>query len=437
MSAGVITLLLFASFVLFLALGLPLAFALGGVAMVFTLLLWGAPALFQVATAAFGTMSGFVLIAIPLFIFMANVLRGSGIADGLYEMMYRWMGPLKGGLSMGTVLICTVFAAMAGISGAATVTMGVLAIPPMLERHYNKNIAVGCVAAGGALGILIPPSIPMIVFATVAGESTGRLFMAGVLPGILLSGLFNIYIGIRCAFQPHLGPPIPPEERASWGEKLASVRELILPLLLILMVLGTIYAGVCTPTEAAGIGAAGSLVCAAIHRRLTWPMLKDAAFLSLRLSSMVLWIVIGAVCFVTVYTATGCPQIVNTLVAELPVGRWVILIGMQLILIILGMFLDPIGIIMIAAPIFMPIIRALGFDPIWFGILFTVNLEMAFLTPPLGFNLFYLKGIVPKDITLADIYRSIVPFVALQALGLAIIMLFPQIALWLPSMMFT
>ena len=436
MSIELITILIFGFVVVGLALGLPLAFALGGVAVVFTFFLWGPEALYMVASRTFGVMSAFILVAIPLFIFMANVLERSGSAEDLYSMMYHWMGPLRGGLAMGTVVICTLFAAMAGISGAATVTMGLIALPSMLKRHYDKNIAVGCIAAGGALGILIPPSVIMIIYALMAGVSVGKMFLGGIFPGLVLATLFIVYIGIRCAIQRDLGPVVPPEERVGWREKLISIRAVIIPVLLVIGVLGSIFTGIASPSEAAAIGATGSLLSAAIYRRLNWKMLKEAWYRTLKLNVMIMWIVVGASLFTAAYTAIGAPELIKTILMEMPGGRWGILIGIQATFFILGMFLDPTGIVLITTPIFVPIIKTLGFDPIWFGILFVINMEMAYLTPPFGFNLFYMKGVVPKGITMGDIYRSIVPFVGLQLVGLIICMIFPQIALVLPNLIF-
>jgi tripartite ATP-independent transporter DctM subunit len=325
-----------------------------------------------------------------------------------------------------------IFAAMCGISGAATVSMGLIALPSMLERKYNKDIAIGCISAGGALGILIPPSVPMIVYGVFSGESIGALFASGVLPGILLGCLFIAYIAIRCYVQPALGPSLPKEERATWAEKLASLRAVILPLALVAGVLGSIFTGVTTPTEAAAIGALGALFCAAISRSLTWKIFKECCYGTVRLSCMVVWIIIGAAAFTSLYTAIGAIDFIKEVVAALPVSRYVILFGMQFILFILGMLMDPGGIIMICTPVFVPIIKGLGFDPVWFGLLFIVNMEMAYLTPPFGFNLFYMKSIVPKGITMGDIIHSIIPFVGLQALCLIICIIFPEIALWLP-----
>lgn len=432
MSIEITTLLLFGGLVLFLALGLPLAFVLGGVGMIGCYFLWGSKGLYIAAAQAYGAMGKFTLIAIPLFIFMAMILERAGVAENLYTMMHRWMGPLRGGLAIGTVLICTIFAAMAGISGAATVSMGLIALPEMLKRKYDKLIAMGCISGGGALGILIPPSVPMILYATLTGESVGGLFAGGVFPGILLAFLFVLYISIRCFFQPHLGPALPKEERASWPEKFASLKAVILPLIIIVMVLGSIYAGVCTATEAAALGVLGAVISAAVYRKLTWVLIKEACYRTANLTAMIIWILIGAYCFTSVYTGTGAHELMEKLLLSIPGGKYAILITIQAVFFVLGCILDPAGIIMICTPVFIPVIKSLGFDPLWFGVLFIMNMEMGYLTPPFGFNLFYMKAIAPPDVTMSDIYRSIVPFVALQALGLAIVIIFPEIALWFP-----
>jgi len=436
MSIELITVLLFATMLVLLALGLPLSFALGGTGVIFIFFLWGPVALLNAPVTVVGQMRTFVLIAIPLFIFMAMILERAGIADELYELMYRWMGGLRGGLAMGTVLICTLFAAMAGISGAATVTMGLIALPSMLKRGYNKQIAVGCIAAGGALGVLIPPSVMMVLYALFAEESVGRLFAGGVFPGLLLSSLFIIYIGIRSFLQPELCPALPEDQRATWKEKFTSLKAVILPMVLVVAVLGSIFGGVATPTEAAAVGVIGAFLCSIILRRFTWKGLGVATVRTMRLTSMILWIVVGATIFVHIYTAVGAQDLVRNIIIALPVAPVVILIGIQLTFFIMGMFLDPAGIVMLTAPVFVPVAVSLGWDPIWFGILYAINMEMGFLTPPFGVNLFYLKGIVPKDVTMADIYRAIVPFVGLQAIGLIIVILVPQIAVWLPNQIF-
>lgn len=436
MSLTVLTILLFLTLLGTLILGLPLVFCFGGTTIVFILWQWGPEALFMVASTAYGEWTSYILLAVPLFIFMANILERSGIAEDLYEMMYRWMGPLRGGLAMGTVAICAIFAAMAGISAVATVTMGLIALPSMLKRGYDRLIAVGCVSAGGTLGILIPPSVMMILYGSLTGTSVGKLFMGGVIPGILLAVIFILYIGIRCFFQPHLGPSVPPEERFSMKEKLVSLKSIVFPIALILLVLGVLYLGICTPTEAAGIGAMGAFLLLFINRKFTWAILIDSLRRTCRLSAMVLWILLGAKCFSHIYMAMGASELVYSVFSGLEVNRWVLIVAMQFILLILGFFMDPAGIIMICAPVFVPLAVKLGFDPVWFGILFTINTELGYITPPFGFNLFYMKGIAgPMGISMQDIYRSIIPFVFLEILGIAIIMLFPSLAMWLPDTM--
>jgi tripartite ATP-independent transporter DctM subunit len=434
-SIEVITLLLFGALILFLLLGLPLAFVLGGVGVVGCYFLWGPKGLMIASSQAYGAMGKFTLLAIPLFVFMAMILERAGVADDLYTMMHRWMGPLRGGLAIGTVLICTIFAAMAGISGAATVSMGVIALPAMLKRNYDKLIAMGSISGGGALGILIPPSVPMILYATLTGESVGGLFAGGIFPGLLLAILFILYIGLRCFLQPQLGPALPLEERATWGEKLSSLKAVILPILIILMVLGSIYGGICTPTESATLGVVGAVISAGVYRKLNWTLAKEACQRTATLTAMILWILIGAYCFTSVYTGTGAHELMEHLLLSIPGGRYIILFTMQVVFFILGCILDPAGIIMICTPVFVPVIKSLGFDPLWFGVLFIMNMEMGYLTPPFGFNLFYMKAIAPPGVTMGDIYRSIVPFVALQAMGLVVVILFPEIALWFPRML--
>ena len=433
MGEGTITALLFGSIILGLLSGLPLVFVLGGIAVVFIYFFLGPASLMIVSATAFGVMDNFILTALPLFIFMGILLQHSGIAESLYEMIYKWIGGIRGGLAVGTVGICTIFAAMSGISGAATVTMGVIALPSMMKHNYGKEICVGCISAGGALGILIPPSVLMIVYGVFAGESIGALFAGGVFPGLLMALLFIIYILIRCHLNPKIGPAVPVEERASWDEKVRSLRAVVPPIFLIVIVLGTIFFGIATPTEAAAIGALGALLCAVLAKKLTWEVIKTACFGSLNLSCMIIWIIIAGSCLTAIYTAVGAVDFMQDVVSALPVSRYVVLVGIQFTLLFLGMILDPGGIIMICTPVFVPLIKSLGFDPVWFGILFIVNMEMAYLTPPFGFNLFYMKAIVPPDVTMVDIYKSVTPFVLLQVLCLVLLVLFPEIVLWLPS----
>jgi len=435
MSIEYLTLLVFGLFLVFLAMGLPVVFGLGGTAVIATYFLWGPQALHMVASRTFTNANSFVLLAIPMFIFMGCMLEKSGMAKDLYTMMYKWMGPIRGGLAIGTVTICAIFAAMVGITGAATVSMGLVALPSMLKHNYNKQIALGCVSAGGALGVLIPPSVLMIILGLYTNTSIGGLYAGGILPGILLAVMFNIYIFVACLIKPEWGPALPPEERATWKEKFIALRAVILPIVLIVGILGSIFMGAATPSEAAALGAVGSILCAAVYRTLNWPTLREACHVTLRLSCMVMWIIFGASVFTALYTAIGAHDLTRQLLSYLPGGRWGVVIGMQAMWMIMGCFLDPNGIIMITAPIFFPLINSLGFDPVWFGVLFVVNMEMGYLTPPFGFNLFYMQAIAPKGVVMTDIYKSIIPFVMIQAVGLVLCMIFPEIIMWLPKIL--
>ena len=435
MSFDFLNWLLFGGLIVFVALGLPIVFCLGGVAVIFLLLVWDPPYYQAIYWDMQRVLGSFSFLAIPLFIFMANMLERSGIAEDLYTMIHHWIGRLAGGLAMGTVLICTLLSAMVGLSGAAVVTMGVTALPSMLKRGYDKHIAIGSIAAGGTLGILIPPSVIMVVYAIAAKESIARLFLAGILPGLLLSSIFIAYIGIRCRLQPHLAPSLPPKERANWKEKFTSLRSVILPVSLVVLVLGSIFMGIATVTESAAVGAAGAILCAVILRRFTWQKFKETNYETLKLTCMIMWILIAALSFTRAYIIIGVLQFFQEVFTGLPLGPWGAIIVIQLTFLLLGCFLDPFGILMVTMPVFIPIITSLGFDPVWFGIIFVVNMEMAYLTPPVGLNLFYMKGVAPKGTTMGDIYRSIMPFVLLQGFVLALLTIFPQIALWLPNLL--
>ena len=422
---------MFGSLVIGLILGLPLAFLLGGIAVTCTYFLWGPNAITMIVLLAFDWSKNFLVMAIPLFIFMGLLLERSGVAERLYEMMYRWSGGLRGGLAMGTVGICTIFAAMTGITGAATVTMGIIALPAMLKRNYNRGLAMGSIATGGTLGILIPPSVMFIIFGLVTGTSVGKLFAGGILSGLVLSLLIMSYIGLRAFLQPHLAPAS--EVSFTLRQKIQSLAAVIAPSLLILAVLGAIFYGVATPTEAAAVGAFGALICVFAYGRFSWRLFREICYSTLRISGMVVWIIIGAACFVSLYTSLGATELIRETIVGLEVNRWLILAGSMFIVFIMGMFLDPGGIIMLAAPIFHPIVTALGFDPIMFGVIFIINVQIGYITPPFGFNLFYLKSVAPPDMTMGEIYLNIYPFVAVMIVGMATIMVFPQLATWLPS----
>jgi tripartite ATP-independent transporter DctM subunit len=364
------------------------------------------------------------------------ILERTGVANSLYRMMYLWWGGTRGGLAIGTVFICAVFAAMCGISGAAVVAMGTIALPSMLERGYDKHMALGAINIGGGLGILIPPSIIMILYSLITGVSVGQMFAAGILPGILLVVLVAIYVLVRCYFQPHLAPALPPEERGDWPEKFRALGAVLLPIMIVVMVLGSIMLGVTTPTEAAAMGVLGALISAAVYRRFTWTLIKEASLRTFSLTGMIMWILFAAHAFSAAYQSMDAQSMIEGWMQAIPGGPWGTIIAMQVILFLMAMVLDPVGIMLITLPVFMPIVEALGFDPIWFGILFVINMEIGYMTPPFGFNLFYLKGVVPSSITMQDIYRSVLPYVLVGIVGLAIIMIFPQIATWLPGYVF-
>ncbi|MFN3535386.1 MAG: TRAP transporter large permease subunit, partial [Desulfatiglandales bacterium] len=425
--------LIFGSLCLLLMIGIPISFALASVATVGLLFVVGEKGLYLIYNTAYAETSNFLLLAIPLFILMANFLKHSGIGDNLYGVVFKWMGPLPGGLAVGTIIICALFAAMAGISSVATISMGLIALPSMLKRGYDKRLVIGTISAGGALGILIPPSIIMILYGAVADVSIGGLFIGGILPGLVLSIMYIIYILIVAFLNRELAPPI--GERYGLVEKLKSLKGVALPLLLVLLVLGVIYGGICTPTEASAVGAFGALICSLIHRQMNWQRLKEVLLDTIRLNAMIFWLIIGAISFSHLLVYAEIQKLIEDGMLGLNLSPFMILVLIQAIFFVLGMFLDPAGIIMITTPIFVPVIKKLGFDPLWFGILFVVNMEMAYLTPPFGFNLFIMRSIVPPGIYMSDIYRSIVPFVAVQALCLILLMIFPEIVMYLPSKM--
>lgn len=436
MDMATITLLMFGVMVLLLCTGLPVTFVIGSVGIIFAYFLWGPGGLSMVIYPTYGLSLTFLLAAVPLFIFMGLILQKSGIADDLFEAMYKWAGGLRGGMAVGTVIVCAIIAAMVGISGAATVAMGLIALPAMLKRNYSKYLATGTIQAGGALGLLIPPSIPFLVYAFVAQQSAGMLFASGVMPGLLLCMLYIVYILIRSALQPELAPALPPEERATLREKMLSLKALVLPFAVIFSVMACVVLGITTITEASVIGALGAMIAAAVHRRLTLRMIRESLERTTVVTAMVMWIALAAVCFGSIYTGLGAATMVKEVFLGLGLGPWGVLICMQLSFFVLGMFLDDTAILFLTVPLYLPIVKQLGFDPLWFGTLFVINMQMAFLTPPYGLNLFYMKGVVPKDITMTDLYWSVWPFVLIQAVGLALVMIFPQIALWLPNAVF-
>ena len=352
---------------------------------------------------------------------------------------------MRGGLASSTVIASTLLAAMCGVIGATEVTMGLIALPAMLRRKYDKTIACGSILAGGTLGILIPPSILAILFAVVAQQSVGELFVGAVVPGLLLSAMYIAYISVRCGLNPSLGPALPPDERVATKEKLRLLKNLAAPIILVCIVLGVIFTGIATPVEAAGIGSFGAMVVSALHGRLTAANIRAAALSTMKVSGMVLWIIFGATLFVGFYIYNDGQEFVNRTILATGLGPYGILLLMMVILVVLGMFLDWVGILLLAAPIFIPLIKTLSFDgvlglpgvaaeelPLWFGVVYMVNMQMSFLSPPFGYALFYLKSVAPPQVSMAQIYKSSLPFLLLQAAGLALCIIFPELVLWLP-----
>jgi tripartite ATP-independent transporter DctM subunit len=435
-SIELLSVLFVAVFVVLLLMGLPLAFATGAVAVVFTVYLFGVPGLTLVVSRVFTLMGNYVLVSVPLFIFMACILERAGIAEVIFRAVHVWSGNLPGGLAVAVIISCALMAAMVGVIGAEIVTMGVVALPAMLARKYDKNLALGCICAGGGLATLIPPSVVFIMYGLTAGVSIGKLYIAGVVPGLLLAAVYIAYILVRTWLTPGLAPPAPAEELARpLREKLALLRELFLPALVAFSVLGSLYFGIATPTEAAGVGVVGALLAMLVNRRFSWKAIVGAVEDTTKVTVMLYWLFFGSSALIGVYTLAGGTKLIQNVMTELPLGPIGVILLIQLIWIILGCFIDWIGILLLTAPIFVPVAEKLGFDIVWLGVLFCINMQISYISPPFGPAAFYLKGVTPSGITLGEIFRSVWPYLGLQFIVLALVIAFPQIALWLPSQM--
>ncbi|MCL7939864.1 TRAP transporter large permease subunit [Halomonas sp. ATCH28] len=444
---GALTVVMFGSLMVVLVAGLPLAFVTGGLGVTFLYLVGDQNMLNLMPSRIFPMMTNYQLSAIPLFIFMASVLEKAGIIEELFDVVYKWMGGLKAGLAIATIIASTLLAAMVGVIGAAVVTMGLIALPAMLKRHYDPEIAIGSIMAGGTLGILIPPSILAIIYGVIAQQSVGELYLGSLIPGLLLAFMYGFYCWMRGTLNIKLAPPMPVEDRVDMKEKLRLLRKMLAPIILVILVLGIIFTGIATPVEAAGIGTFGALVVAAMHKRLTWPNLHAACMSTLVASAMVMWIIFGASIFVGFYILQGGQTFVQELISGAGLGPYAVLLLMMVLLVALGMFLDWVGILLLAVPIFVPLIQGLSFDGVfglpgvdpsdvslWFGVIYLVNMQMSFLSPPFGYALFYIKGVCPPHITMAQIFRSSFPFLGIQALGLLLVILFPVLVTWLPNL---
>lgn len=435
MIENIMPLMMFAVLFVVLALGIPIAFSLCLTGIVFSYFLWGVRGFTLITSAAWGTMNNFTLIAIPLFIFMAGYLEKAGVVSDLYDAFYKWFGPVRGGLAIATVWVGAVVGAVSGVVAAGVIGLGLIALPEMIKYKYDRRIGIGSVMAGGTLGQLIPPSLNMVVYGAITGTSVGKLFAGGILAGLLLALLFSIYILLRAYFNPNLCPALPLESRATWRQKVSALKEIALPALLIILVLGSILSGAATPTEGAAVGAFGAILYSILTRRFRCSFVKQTLYESVRVTTMVGWVIIGASFFSGVFSGIGGNKCIINIATSLPGGKWGFLVMAVLFLLFLGMFLETTAMIMLAAPIVSPALASFGFDPLWWGIVFMTLLQIAYLSPPFGFALFYLKGVTPKDVTMEEIYLSSIPFMGLQILVAILLIAFPRLALWLPSLM--
>ena len=431
--------LMFAFLIIGLFMGHSLAFVLGGLAVFFGILGWGPHVLSLFINRTFGgVMMSFVLTAVPLFIFMAQILSRSGIADDLFDALRYMFGPIRGGIAISMVVYSTIFAACTGIISASIVSMGLMGMPLMMKYGYDKRLSSGVICAGGTLGILIPPSIMLVIMGSESGLSVGKLFAGAIVPGLILAGLYMIYILVKCYLNPDMAPSLSAEERRLVSVKsilMMTLKSLVPPTLLIIGVLGTIFTGTATPTEAAAAGVLVALILTIAYGRFHWRDFYESMLETAKTSAMAMMIIVGASCFTGVFLGVGGGDAVKTFILGIGLGKWGTFIIMMIILFLLGMFIDWIGIVMIVFPVFLPIAQELGFDMLWFVVIIAVMLQDSFLTPPFGYALFFLKGVAPPEVSTADIYWGTFPFWRLMELGLIICVIFPETITWLPSLL--
>jgi len=419
-------------------LGFPVFAVFAGVSLIFGLVGWGAVVFDQMVSRGVWILMNDALPAIPLFIFMGVLLQRAGIAEKAFGVIQVALGPLRGSLALATVFISTLVAAGSGVIGAGVTIMSLIALPKMIERNYDIPLATGSILAGGTLGILIPPSIMLILYGPLADISVARLFTGALMPGLVLSALYLLYITIRCAKNPQLGPPLPPEERTMPKlEILASVLLHLVPFILIIVaVLGSIIFGIAAPTEAAAVGVVAVLILTAVYRKLTWQAFKSSVYEAMVMSTFVLTINMTASMFTGVFLALGGGDMITSFLLGLPIGPYGVVAVIMAMIFVLGFFIDWIAILLIFVPIFAPLVPMLGFDPLWFGVIVAVCLQTSFMTPPFAISIFFLKGLAPPSVRITQIYRGVIPFVILQLIGLSLVIIFPQLALWLPSVVY-
>jgi len=439
-SNELIAILMFSSMMLMLMTGQRVFGAIGIVASVAALTLWGTGGHDIPFTAAMKLMKWYPLLTLPMFIFMGYVLSESRIADDLYRMFHVWMGGLRGGLAIGTIGLMVLISAMNGLSVAGMAIGATIALPELLRRNYDKRMVTGVIQAGSSLGILVPPSVVLVLYAMIARQPVGQLWLAGVLPGLMMAGLFVIYIAVRCHLQPKLGPEMPQAERdqVTLKEKLRLLRAGMLPIVIFASMMVPFVNGWTSLVESSAIGALTAFAAAVVKGRMTRQVFETSIRNTLAISCMFMWIILAALGFGAVFDGLGAVDAIDNLFTEqLGLSPWMILVLMQLSFLLMGTFLDDTAMLVIVAPLYVPLVGALGFDLIWYGVLYTITTQIAYMTPPFGYNLFLMRAMAPPEITLRDIYASILPFVGVMILALVLLMSFPEIALWLPHYVYS
>ncbi|MBA4782228.1 MAG: TRAP transporter large permease subunit [Rhizobiales bacterium] len=436
MSYELIAFFMFAAMMLMLMTGQRVFGVIGAVAVIAALPLWGTGGVEIAFAQSIKLMKWYPLLTLPMFIFMGFMLSESRIADDLYRMFHVWFGPIPGGLAIGTIGLMVIISAMNGLSVAGMAIGATIALPELLRRGYDKQMITGVIQGGSSLGILIPPSVVLVLYGMIARQPVSQLWLAGVIPGLLMACLFIVYISIRCAIQPQLGPPLSASERAAitWGERLRLLRAGILPLAIFFLMNGLFLLGVTSLVESSAVGALSALAAAAVKGRLTREVFENTVRKTLGISCMFMWIILAALCFGAVFDGLGAVKAIEGFfLDQLGLNRWEVLILMQLSFLLMGTFLDDTAMLVIVAPLYVPLVKALEFDLVWYGILYTITCQIAYMTPPFGYNLFLMRAMAPPEIRLRDIYLSVIPFVLIMMLTLMIVMLFPQLALWLPA----
>lgn len=435
MSHELIAILMFATMMLMLLTGQRVFAAIGFVAAGAAMLLYGQGAVEMPFNAAFKLFNWFPMLTLPLFIYMGYILSESGIADDLYRMLHVWFGRLRGGLAIGTIFLMVIISAMNGLSVAGMAIGATIALPEMLRRGYDKVMITGVIQGGSTLGILVPPSVVMVLYGMIARQPVGQLWLAGVVPGLLMASLFILYVVVRCRLNPALAPTVSEEELAMpLSEKLSLLRAGIIPFLIFFTMTGLFVMGYTSLVESSAVGATTATLAAALKGRLSLRILHETARKTLAISCMFLWLILAALAFGAVFDGIGAVRAIESLfITRWELSPWEVLIMMQISFIVMGMFLDDTAMLVIVAPLYVPLVKILGFDLIWFGVLYTMTCQIAYMTPPFGYNLFLMRALAPNEIGLVDIYRSIIPFVIMIAATIALVMIFPQIALWLPE----